>query len=293
MVISMDKCYDEELRLKKKPVLKISAKQLCRDYFDSQIFMTKGDFELLAYGEIAIVDSSAMAIDTKVFIKELSALNIELFGLAWFVHNYEFYLSKEQRHGEADSALCAEITFTKSYLEQTGNSDIWSAAGFYNDILLQSTIAQRVSLDWSIPRNIPLHYTGEEKHPFETESEKLIFESLREHYDKLLTDKECASRLGNRLVSVEAWRDGIMIPQKLSSAFAQRLTFSPNIEALLLLQRLTIGLYNNSKDYIEAVIDYGSWKLARKASDDFRQHLTRLAQTEIEKQKRSDKPELP
>lgn len=245
--------------------------------------MTKGDFELLAYGEIAIADSSAMAIDIKVFIRELPALNIELFGLAWFIHNYEFYLSGEQRYDETDSALCTEITFTKSYLEQTGNSDIWSTAGFYNDTLFQATLAQRVSMDWSIPRDIPLHYRAEEKRPFETESEKRIFESLREHYDKLLTDKECASRLGNRFVSVEAWRDGIMIPQKLSSAFAQRLTFSPNIEALLLLQRLTIGLYNNAKDYIEAVIDYGSWKLARKASGDFRQHLITVAQTEIEK----------
>ncbi len=273
--------------MKGKPAPKSSTEQLCRDYYDSQSVNTNGDFELILYAEILKVDFSAKTIDTEIFIRELTALNIELFGLAWFVHNYGLCLSKEQRQDEADSALCTEITFTKSYL-QTGNGDIWSAAGFYNDTILQAAIAQKVSMDWSIPRDIPLYYRDEEKRPFETESEKRIFESLREHYDKLLTDKECASRLGNRFVSVEAWRDGIMIPQKLSSALAQRLTFSPNIEALLLLQRLTVGLYNNAKDYINAIVDYGSWKLARKAADDFRQHLIRVAQTKIEKQNRSE-----
>jgi len=64
-----------------------------------------------------------------------------------------------------------------------------------------------------------------------------------------------------------------MIPQKLASAFAERLSFKPNTEALLLLQRLTVGLYNNAKNYINAVIDYGSWELARKAAIDLRQAL--------------------
>ena len=201
--------------------------------------------------------------------------------MAWFDHNYP---------GEqgADSATCTEITFTKSYLEQTGNSDIWSAAGFYNDTILRATIAQRVSMDWATPRDVPSNYRDEEKRPFETESEKLIFESLREHYDKLLTDKECASRLGNRFVSVEAWREGIMILQQLSSAFAQRLNFSPNIEALLLLQRLTVGLYKNAKDYINAVIDYGSWKLAREESDNLMQQIMREVQKDMESEKRSE-----
>jgi hypothetical protein len=57
-----------------------------------------------------------------------------------------------------------------------------------------------------------------------------------------------------------------MIPQILSSAFAERLNFIPNSEAALLFQRLVVGLYKNARNYIHAVIDYGSWELARKAT---------------------------
>ena len=274
--------------MKGKPAPKISTKQMCRDYYELEIFGSNGDFEITVYAEIGKVDSSAIVIDTNVLIRELTALNVELFGFAWFEHNYELCLSKEQQQDQADSALCTEITFTKSYLEQTGNGDIWNAAGFYNDTILQATIAQKTSMDWSIPRDIPSYYKRGVHSSSETESEKLIFESLRERFDKLLTDKECALRLGNRFVSVHTWRDGIMIPQKLSSAFAQRLNFSPNSEALLLLQRLTVGLYNNARNYIDAVKDYGSWELARKESGNLMKHIVRGVQKDMESEKRSE-----
>ena len=115
-----------------KPTPRISTEQLCRDYYALN-FDTNGDFELTLCAEILKVDFSAKEVDTQILIRELTALNIELFGLAWSVHNYELCLSKEQPQDQADSALCTEIMFTKSYLEQTGNSDIWKAAGFYNN----------------------------------------------------------------------------------------------------------------------------------------------------------------
>lgn len=262
--------------MKGKPISKISTEQLCRDYYESQIFNTNGDFELIVYAEIMKVDFSAKAIDTGIFIRELTALNIELFGLALFDHNYP---------GDegADAAMCTEITFTESYLRQTGNDNIWNAAGFYNETIFQASTAQKISMDWSVTRDTG--YYGRDVLFSETKGEKLIGDSIRDSYDKRLADKECASRLANRLLSVDAWRDGIMIPQKLSSAFAQRLNFSPNIEALLLIQRLSVGLCNNARNYIDAVMDYGSWKLAREESDKFVKHIIRIVQKDMESEK--------
>ncbi len=277
--------------MKGKPTPDTIAKQLAQlyeDYYDSQIFSANGDYELTAWFEILKADPSAFTtqkIDTEIFFRELHALNVELFGLAWL--DYNLCEEGKQDSSQSDVALCTEIMFAKSYLEQTKNGDIWSAAGFYNDTILQAAIAQNSSRDWSIPRDIPSYYERG-VNSFPEESQKLFLRGFHEHFDKLLSDKECASRVANRLLSIPSWRDGIMIPQKLSSSFAQRIGFSPNTEALFLLQRLTVGLYRNARDYINAVNDYGSWELARKSAHDLRAALLEAGRKLLEKQNRSD-----
>ena len=261
----------------------------------------------MLYSEILKVDPSVMTVitldmeDMDILDRELTALNIELFGLAWLDYNYQLLEEGKQDSNKCDAALCTEIMFAKSYLEKTKRSDTWSAAGFYNRTILEAAIAQYDSVNWSTFRDMPAHY---ERATHSSPPEKFIRLSaqnylehfdkfLKDHFDKLLkdkiNDKECALRLSNRLASVQSWRDGIMIPQKLSSSFAQRIGFSPNTEALLLLQRLTVGLYRNARDYISAVIDYGSWELARKAAIDLRQSLLESGRELLEKQKRSEK----
>jgi hypothetical protein len=279
--------------LKSEPNLETIAKKLYQlyvDYYDSQIFNKNVDYELTAWAEMLEADPSAsftQKIDHTIFFRELEALNIELFGLAWFDYNYKLQEEGKQDSSKFDVALFTEIMFAKSYLEQTKGSDIWNAAGFYNENILQATMAQHNLRDWAIPRDIPSYYKRG-VNSFDEESQKLLLEAAREHCDKLLSDKECASRLANRIVSNHTWQHGIMIPQKLSSAFAQRLNFSPNIEALLLLQRLIVGIYNNARHYIDAVMDYGSWELARKESENFMKHIIGVAKKEIEKKNKSE-----
>ena len=259
--------------------LKISIEQLCRDYYDLQIFEANNSLEIRLYAELMKLDQSLRVTNSNLFLCELAALNIELFGLAWFEHNYQMVLSKGQRQDQYGAAICKEITFTKSYLKQTGNDNVWSAAGYYNDTIYQVSIAQQISTDWSVFKD-----TGYfEKDDYLGSIDKAIEKSIRDDMEKLHTDEECAKRLANRLLSVSSWQEGILIPQKLSSTFAQRNNFSPNIEALFLLQRLTVGLYKNAKDYINEVISCGSWELARKASDEFIQHLKKFAQKPMER----------
>ncbi len=212
------------------------------------------------------------------------------------------------------------MTFT---INSTGyfNGNIDSIR-FYNDTIKKATIAQQTSRDWSTPRDIPGYYERGIA-PFYEKEMKRSFENMREYYekelkrsfevmheyyekelkrnvgdmnefyDKLVADKECATRLSNRIVSCHTWQDGIMIPQNLSSAFAQRLNFSPNFEAFLLLQRLIVGLYNNAKHYINMVREYGSWDLARIEGEDFMKRIIKVTQEYVEKQKIIDVPDTP
>ncbi len=285
--------------MKEKPTLETIAKQifqLYEDYYQHEIFNIKAELELMVYSEILKVDPSVIALDTDILDQELTALNIELFGLAWLDYNYKLFEEGKQDSNKCDVALCTEIMFAKSYLEKTKRSDTWSATRFYNHTILEAAIAQNDSVNWSTFRDMPAYYERAIRSSPPEKFIRLSAQSYLEHFDKLIKDKinekECALRLSNRLASIQPWRDGIMIPQKLSSAFAERLSFIPNSEATLLFQRLVVGLYNNARNYINAVIDYGSWELARKAAIDLRQSLLETGRELLEKQNRSDEPEV-
>jgi hypothetical protein len=287
----------------------INTATLCRDYYRLVLNPPNVEFEMAVLAEI--IDSKPTLLETlkesgdlaaeltnfhENLMLELSALNIELFGLAWLDHNAELVDLGEQESGDADAAVKTEIKFTKFFLEQSleHSPGIWNAAGFYNDILVQAATAHNNSWDWSVPRDSSVYWDVNNNYwKPTTEEAKRELARLLESSCRDLADKECATRVANRYYSSNLWRDGIMISQKLSSAFAQRLSFGPNSKTLMLLQRLTVGFYKNARDYINAVRYFGSWESARKDADDLRQALIRAGHDLLEKQNRSDVPELP
>ncbi len=283
--------------------------QLYQGYYQHEIFNTKAELDLMVYSEIVKVDPSVETLITEqspggfmealdIIDRELIALNVELFGLAWLDYNYKLFDEEEQDQNKCDVALTTEIMFAKHWFEGTfeGKTDIWSAAGVYNRTILEAAIAQSNTRDWSASRDMG-GYHGVASFSLGEKAIKFNAQVMLEHFDKFLNDKvydkECALRLSNRLASINCWRDGIMIPQKLSSAFAERLSVIPNSETLFLFQRLVVGLYNNAGNFINAVIEYGSWELARKATIDLRQSLFEAGCKLLERQNESDKPELP
>lgn len=251
----------------------INTGQICKNYYEHEIFDTDVGFELGVISEIVKADASAKYVDFCIFTHELIALNIELFGLAWFAHNYELFEEEKLESNKLDTLELTEIWFTKSYLKRLDENDIWSAMGFYNEIILQAAIAQKASMDWSIPRDIPGYYFERGANSSAEKLEKEQFDNFFGHFMKKLVDTECCTILANRLVSCDCLQKGIMIPQKLSSAFCQRLNFTPNLEALLLIQRIIVGLYNSAMGLINSAEEYGSYELARKAAKDLRAHM--------------------
>lgn len=268
----------------------IKTKNLSQSYYDYEVFRFQEreiNFELIVWGEISVADSTSHEIDNNIFDRELTALNIELFGLAWLDHNWKLFEEGKLESSPLDNLLLTEIWFTKYYLTHMGGQDIWEAAGFYNDILMQAAIVQKTSMKWDIPRDIPDYYERSLNRSTE-KLEQSSWEHYRDEFNKKLDDKECCGRIANRMISCHCWQDGITIPQKLSSAFAQRISFNPNLDALLLIQRVIVGLYNNAASFIIGVEQYGSYELAKKARIDFIQFINDWYRKEKEKQKRSD-----
>jgi hypothetical protein len=73
-------------------------------------------------------DGVLIKTDRVAFTNELTAAALEVFGLAWMHH----FMSEE--FAERQTAyVCAEIAFTKRYLERYAFQHIWKAMGAYND----------------------------------------------------------------------------------------------------------------------------------------------------------------
>jgi hypothetical protein len=265
----------------------ISTGQMCKSYYESELYNADPEFECAVYFEILKVDSPAKEICIDTLARELRGLNIELFGLAWFDHNYGLFEQEKLESNHLDTQVLTEIWFTKFYLEHFKENETWNAMGFYNDVIMQAAIAQKALMDWSIPRDVPgYHERG--CRPSAEKLEKEQWEHVREYFGKKLDDEECCIRLTNRFISAGCWQDGILISQKLTYAFAQRLGFNPNLEAFLLLQRIIVGLYDNAVSLIVAAEEYGSYELARKKAFDLREHLIKVIQKDMEEQNKID-----
>ena len=110
---------------------KISIEEFCQQFYDSQIFhaIIAGEdvwagFLGIAFQSVVEVDQSLAIVDRTVFRREMTALRIELFGLAW---GDRF---KQERFTVPQSI------FTRHYLEEHEKFDLWDIMGEYNQALL-------------------------------------------------------------------------------------------------------------------------------------------------------------
>ena len=213
---------------------KVRIEDFCRDYYDSQIFhpIIAGVSNGLVnwwtvFKSIRDVDESFAIVDFNLFVREMTALRIELFGLAW-MHRLK-----------KDKYVLPEIVFTKQYLERRGKSATWRIMGEYNQIIAGSSIElaniERMPKGW-------IDFIGD----------------LRvELYEKWVNDgvdKQCAARVSNRTATDIAWSEGITL-QKLAVSLANRLgcDIILNAEALFRLSAVISRLYHEAKEHIRAV----------------------------------------
>jgi len=265
---------------------KLTTEDICKEYYESQIFRPTGNDEVSPSGFFAnasicleAIDASFKGIDFDTFLKEMITVNIELFGLAWLNHNYE--LNKAM----PESSIPEEIAFTKQYLQDTGRGDIWERMSLYNDEILK-TIAEEtvISESWGCLRDISVAIREEDQ---EEIAEKWLMEKIRNLTDlfgKYSTDSECRDRLVTRFLYIPCGINRITaLSQKFSLKLSERLGCDLKKAGLFTLQRIVVGLYDNAVNYLDAVQEWGSYEAAKDALGDLLEGLHKVARQQQQK----------
>ena len=151
---------------------------------------------------LATTDSNFANIDSKKFNDEITALQFELYALAWL-------------HQFGDKLAVAQSVFTKNYLNKKDQNDIWEAMEPYNQAIARSTTIGRTS-----EKAFDIAYLGHVN---------LTRADLFDQYHKEGFDDKCVARVLNRLFSEDAWKKGITAGLLLF-ALCDRLGFGKDFE---------------------------------------------------------------
>jgi hypothetical protein len=191
----------------------------------------------IAFKSVVEVDQSFAVIDPTVFKWEMTALRIELFGLA-LMH-----------HLQLEEHCLREIVFTNSYLGQNGQLEIWDIMYEYN-----KTIARAMELPSREP--VRRYFTPLASEEAIQKGRLGFMHDLRvdlsDKWAKAGVVPECSARVANRVSTRDTWsnRSGI---EMLTDSLVQRLGCQLNTEALFRLRAVIFGLYNGAKEAIESV----------------------------------------
>lgn len=218
--------------LNRKP--KISVEEFCQQFYDSKIFhaaSTDKDFGSVlvenVFELVAEADQSFVGVDKDMLRREMTALRIELFSLA-FMH-----------HVKKDEHLLAQSVFTKSYLERNGQLEIWDTMLAYNHAIAASSTeivsGLRMKRGWTAGMNY------------------LRFQ-LAKKWKNAGVDLESVGRVVNRVGTEVAWEKGITI-EHLTDSLLDRLGCDRRLEseALIRLETAIFGLYEGAKEAIKSV----------------------------------------
>jgi len=231
--------------LGRKP--KMSIEEFCQDFYDRFFYTGLFGEDLRVTPKISNIDAGSLILDTALeyiakgddrfakvdrrsFRQEMTALRVELFGLALM---HYFKAKKKFEY------CLRECSFTKKYLQSIGQNEILDIMVFYNKAVARSVV------------EIAYGKRGRR-------ARAAAFSSLRmDLYGKLRTetdfDKECIAFVLNRLKTEAAWRRRTTL-KLLATQFAKRLEcpLDLNEQAFLNLGTVMVGMYNGAMDAIKS-----------------------------------------
>lgn len=216
---------------KRRPEIEIE--EFSREFYDSNIFhaIIAGEdmwssFCEVSFNSVVEADELFTGVDRDLFQQEMTALRMEVFGLAY------------THHLKRDKYLLREITFTRSYLEENEHLDIWDTMLAYN------TSIARSSLDI---------VSGEGMRRAQITSMNKFRMELFSKWMESGVAPECAARVGNRMATDVAWDKQITL-KHLTATLADRLGCDINLnsEALFRLSAIIFGFYKGAKEAIES-----------------------------------------
>lgn len=263
---------------KSKP--KLTIEECCRQFYDKNIFHSiLADQDLWSglldtwIKAIGDVDPSFLSIDREVFYREMTALRLEMFGLAWG-HKFKqekftipsVYFTSPQKaisekfpHDIIFPALFEEFTipqsiFTMRYLEENGKLELWDIMGEYNKVVAQSSTINESGevTDAKLAAKVNVARAAFSK--------KWLIVTLGPR--RVLTEEEqiiaiCVGRVANRIgADIHREDKGVNVTLGLlSGIIAHRLGYdaNPQFEALILLGSIALGFYNGAEEYLKSV----------------------------------------
>lgn len=230
--------------LSRKP--KIGTEEFCQQFYDTQIFhaIIAGEdmasrFWEIVFRSVAEVDKSFADIAPAIFKREMTALRMEVFGLAW--------RDKFKR----DEFTIRQSIFTNRYLEENGRPEVWDIMGEYNraiaDSATRAASGERQDA-WRVAQS-----NKARADMFDKWAEANICDpsALTEEEKKLAT---CVARVANR-IGAEITRNDCILVKRLGARLAYRLgcDIGLNFEALLILGATIFGLYQGAKEAMKNV----------------------------------------
>jgi len=180
----------------------------CRLFYEVVILNSVGygvsNAEIFAVLKRALADndSNFANIDSQKFNDEILALQFELYALAWL-------------HQFGDRLAVAQSIFTKNYLNEKKQNNIWEAMEPYNQAIARSTTIGRTP-----KKAFDRVYLAKVN---------LTRLNLFGQYHKEGFDDKCVARVLNRLFSEDVWKKGITSVVILS-ALCDRLGFGKDFE---------------------------------------------------------------
>lgn len=219
---------------------KVGIEEFCQEFYDSYVFhqiVAGSDVGQLFYEtvfkSVAEADPSFAVIDQAVFQREMTALRIELFGLAW-VH-----------HLKLDKYTLPQATFTKRYLQQVGQPHMWGIMTEYN-----GAVGRSMNYDANGKLLTAESMKGRGSIAFRDSLRMSLFEK----WVKAGVDSDCAARVANRRGTDVNWSKGVTA-MTVSFTLLERLERDPdslNNEALFRLRAVVVGNYTGAKQFIQS-----------------------------------------
>ncbi|MEW6142425.1 MAG: hypothetical protein AB1597_04615 [Chloroflexota bacterium] len=234
---------------------KVSVEEFCRHYYDDYLFSPNPVSQSLGHenvGQIILepyykslveADPSFEKIGQAKFEEEMTAVRVELFGLAWML-----------KFQQGDAPI-QQTVFTHRYLRETGRFEIWVIGYEYNRILAQSTVVSKDGhqQDGRAGRASVAFTNYMRSGIFEDWVKKSgINSTCLTEYDE--EHAECIARAANRLM-VDMKRGDCIAVKLLAAKVAERLGYDPSSprcgEVLFRLGAFIYGFYEGAKEAIK------------------------------------------
>lgn len=228
----------------------VSIDGFCRQFYDSQVFypvITGEDISRVwwdtIFNSLVEADESLSLIDKALFIREMTALRLELFALAW-AHRFKH-----------EKFTMPQSVFTRQYLEENGKLELWDIMGEYNQAIAQSATLTETREEIG-------GRTGRARITYINELRSQSWERwcADVHVDPSAPTEEqkrflgCVARVANR-IGADVKRNDCILAKRLSARLADRLKCDPNLgaEALFRLSAVAFGLYEGAREAIKDV----------------------------------------